>query len=101
MLHTRPAIAMPLLVGWAGTVGLSGGNGVAAGGVAGGAGGTAPKAAANSGKLERDLQGPSSKRAWVWALARPSAIHCRSCSSVTGPYSFWSAPTILYMKASL
>src|SRR5580658_15514 len=35
----------------------------------------------------------------VWPLTRPSVIHCRSCSALTGPYSFWSAPIILYMES--
>src|SRR5437879_5494255 len=38
-----------------------------------------------------------SDHALVCALARPSAIHLRTCSTGTGPYSLWSAPMILYI----
>jgi len=31
-------------------------------------------------------------RAEVWALTRPSAIHWRIWSALTGPYSDWLAP---------
>ena len=40
---------------------------------------------------------PDFGRTMVCALARPSWIHCRSCSALTGPYSRPSEPIILYM----
>src|SRR6185369_2367420 len=38
-----------------------------------------------------------SARPLVWASARRSAIHLRTCSSGTGPYSLSSPPIILYI----
>jgi hypothetical protein len=65
---------------------------------AGGAEGVAERASANSANVLNGLHSwlPS---AWmrVWLFARRSAIHWRSCSTVTGPYGWPSAPMILYM----
>src|ERR1041385_4905556 len=56
----------------------------------------------NSGKAASGLHSAlPSACARVCALARPSAIHCRSCSAETGPYSRSSAPMILYMLTSV
>src|SRR5207249_2309680 len=52
---------------------------------------------ANSGKEESGCQAPPSLHANVCPLARPSLIHTRMSSAETGPYSFRSAPRILYM----
>src|SRR4051812_21171943 len=41
---------------------------------------------------------PPSTSTLVSAFTRPSAIHWRNCSVVTGPYSLPSAPMILYMR---
>src|SRR5277367_5496029 len=38
--------------------------------------------------------------ALVWRLARPLAIHDRTCAAVTGPYSLPSPPMIVYMPES-
>ena len=51
-----------------------------------------------SSSSESDFQSAlPSTRTLVCALARPSAIHCRTWSAVAGPYSRPSAPTIVYM----
>ena len=55
------------------------------------------RTSANSGYVESGFQGEPSKLAIVCPFARPCAIQSRTCSDVTGPYSRWSAPTILYM----
>src|SRR5882724_10573162 len=53
---------------------------------------------ANSGKSASVVHSlRPSDHALVCALARPSAIHLRTCSTGTGPYSLWSAPMILYI----
>jgi len=68
-------------------------------GVMGGGGGAATgNAAANSGSSDTLFQA-AEPSIWtlVWALMRPSEIHWRNWSAVIGPYSFWSAPIILYM----
>src|SRR5260370_22445128 len=58
--------------------------------------------AANSGNSQRYFHplAPSASTL-VWALARPSAIHWRNRSAVTGPYSLPSAPTTLYIMVIL
>src|SRR6185503_902541 len=62
---------------------------------------TAPLAvrrSANSGKSASVFHSLlPAEHALVCALARPSAIHLRTCSTGTGPYSLWSAPMILYI----
>src|SRR4029077_8154279 len=56
------------------------------------------RASANSGKEGSGCKLPrGSSRTCVWAFTRPSRIHCRIWSAVMGPYSFWSAPMILYI----
>src|SRR5690349_8267998 len=79
MLQISPPIARPLVAGTALVPRLVP---TERGGIAPGIaeGGALPRAAANSGKVLNAFQGPSPKRAIVWALARPSAIHCRSWS---------------------
>src|SRR6267143_2043168 len=63
----------------------------------GGVDGT-PNSNENSGNVpsgfQSTLPSPSTK---VCALTRPSLIHWRSCSMTIGPYSFLSAPMILYI----
>src|ERR1051325_2833606 len=62
-------------------------------------GGPLGAAAANSGNSENSFHSVApSGRTLVCALIRPSASHCRNCSALTGPYSFPSAPMILYMR---
>src|SRR5687768_12747003 len=95
--QTRPEIATLLLRGatYPGTVC----PGIAPGTPPGGSGGgvAVRRASANSGKLDSGFQGAPSKLARDCALARPVEIHSRIWSEVTGPYSRWSPPTILYM----
>src|SRR3989442_4726878 len=68
----------------------------------GGAGDFAARTAANSGNDDSALHS-ALPAAWtsVWPLARPSRIQVLIWSDVTGPYSFRSAPMILYMTAVL
>src|ERR1035441_2317996 len=61
-------------------------------------GGAADEAVANSGIAPSVVHSVApSGRTWVCGLTRPSASHWRNWSAVTGPYSFWSAPMILYI----
>src|SRR5690242_12348867 len=53
---------------------------------------------ANSGNSDNGFQSPApSGRAMVCPSTRPSAIHLCTRSAGTGPYSFRSAPMILYI----
>src|SRR6185437_542176 len=53
---------------------------------------------ANSGNSDNGFQSPApSAQALVCPSTRPSAIHLRTRSAGTGPYSFRSAPMILYI----
>src|SRR5438876_7718927 len=62
-------------------------------------GGGIPKAAANSGMAPSGFHSAlPSTCVLVRVLTRPSEIHSRSCSGVTGPYSRSSPPMILYIK---
>src|SRR6185436_17025846 len=65
-----------------------------------GAGAALARADAKSGNCPSGFQ-PSlpSNCARLCALRRCSVIHRRTCSSVAGPYSFSSAPRILYMPS--
>ena len=87
MPNTSEAIAIPLvLVSAAAT-----GNG-------GGAPGAAANAASNSGTEASVCQSaPPSGLTLVCAWARPSVIHWRNTSLLTGPYSLPSAPRMRYM----
>src|ERR1051326_3705292 len=74
------------------------GSAVTGGGVTTKVGGALAAAALNSGNSDNDFHSVvPSGRILVWALARPSAIHCRNCSAEIGPYSRPSAPIILYI----
>lgn len=66
--------------------------------VFGGGMGGDPPVGFNSGYVERNDQlPPDSSVTGVCLFTRPSVSHWRNCSALTGPYSFPSAPMILYM----
>src|SRR6185369_7244293 len=88
---TNDVTAKPLFLSGVRVVGIIGGMAPAARRCGG-----AARASANSVKDDsgRHSEVPSAW-IWLWALRRPSPIHCRNRSALIGPYSFWSAPRIL------
>jgi hypothetical protein len=91
MPKISPAVAKELVLGDWPAVEAPG----LAGPMIGGFGGA--KYPANSGSAPSGFHsGAPGASVCVCALARPSAIHCRNCPAVAGPYSLPSAPIILY-----
>src|SRR5450759_2033488 len=96
MPKISPAVAKELVLGNWPAVEVPGFSGPITGGIGG------AKCPANSGCAPSGFHsGAPGASVGVCALARPSAIHCRNCPAVAGPYSLPSAPMILYIRAPL
>src|SRR5262249_12157814 len=80
---------------------ISGLNPGGVGPIKGGGPALAARASANSANAPNGFHSAvPSACTRLCALSRPSAIHRRNSSTLTGPYSFLSAPMILYMLSA-